>query len=265
VLDEHAAALRALASRERELDARDARIAEAERELAEARTKLVAERAETLDGARAEGDRLRAQAVTAGGAEAQSIVAEGRAEAARIVGEAGQEAQAIRERAERGGFSTGMQQAREQTEESLRELRKGLQVILDDADDQRERLIRETEPQLVELALTAVRKVAAGAMRDEDVLIAVLRAALTRMLDKDLVRIRVSKADLERVRGMESRILESIDGLDRVEVIEDPRIEDGLIAETRHGTVDATVEGQMREIVAAIDRALADKNGGEDR
>jgi len=264
-VDEHTARLRALTARERALDARDAHIADAEREMDESRRTLVVERAQALDAARAEAERRHAEIVAAGRAEAETIVADGRAEAERIIAEAGQEAQELRDRAERAGFATGMQQAREQTDESLRELRKGLQVILDDADDQRERLIRETEPQLVELALTAARKVTAGAMLDEDVLIAVLRTALTRMLDKDFVRIRVSKTDVERVRGMESRILEAIDGVDRIEVVEDPRIDDGLIAETRHGTVDATIEGQMREIVAAIDRALADEQESDGR
>jgi flagellar biosynthesis/type III secretory pathway protein FliH len=70
----------------------------------------------------------------------------------------------------------------------------------------------------------------------------------------------VSGEDLERIRAIEPRIREAVDGLDRLEVVEDPRVDSGLIAETRHGTVDATIDGQIRMILEAIEHELHEES-----
>jgi flagellar assembly protein FliH len=209
--------------------------------------------AETIlaDAAR-EADEFRASALTAAERDGQAI-----REEARVDGEA------IRARAETEGFKAGMHQAEEDSAGLFRELRESVDAVVDEAHYQRVNLIRNAEDQVVALALEAARRMAADTLRDEDAYVKLVRAALARMLDKDWVRIRVNAADLERVRGMEMRFREAIAGLDHVEIVDDPRVDHGLLAETRHGTVDASVCGQMREVVAAIERALlAEPEGG---
>lgn len=191
-----------------------------------------------------------------GEAERARIIAEGEAQAAALVAAATEEGVAIRARAETEGFNTGMKQAEEQTASLLSELRESVDAVVDETHYQRVNLIRNAEEQVVALALEAARKIAADALRDDAAYVALLRSALARMLDKDWVRLRVSRDDLERVQGLEERMRAAVSGLDHVEIVEDPRVDHGLLVETRHGTVDATVAGQMREILLSVERAL---------
>ncbi|MBD3174648.1 MAG: hypothetical protein GF320_05685 [Armatimonadia bacterium] len=246
-----------------EAPAPDADLAEREAYLLRAVERLNTERAEfeaskeaILEAAREEAARIREQARAQGETEAAKIVAAAEEKAGGIIAVAETEGERIREQANNLGFATGMQQAQTDMEDAIAELRSGLATILDDAEEQRTELIRATEEQLLELGLEAARKMTARALKDEDVFVAVLREALSRMLDKEWVKLRVNRADVERVREMEAKILGAIDGLDRIEVVDDPRVEHGAVVETRHGTVDATLAGQMRELLDSIDRAL---------
>ncbi len=238
---------------------REAYLARAVAQLREDRQAFEESRQAIVDAARGEAESIRAKAREVGEREGEEVLSEARAAAETILEEARREGEEIRARAETEGFETGMKQARDETEDMLSELRSSLEGVVEEAHHQRVNLIRNVEPQVVELALEAARRMAAHALRDEDAYVALLRTALSRMLDKDWVRIRVSRADLDRVREMEDRILTSIDGLDRVEVVDDPRVEDGLIAETRHGTVDATCDGMMERIIEAIDAVLRER------
>jgi flagellar assembly protein FliH len=246
-----------------EAPAPDADLAEREAYLLRAVERLNTERAEfeaskegVLEAAREDAERIREQARAQGETEASKIVAAAEEKAEGIIAVAETEGERIREQANNLGFATGMQQAQTDMEDAIAELRSGLATILEDAEEQRAELIRATEEQLLELGLEAARKMTARALKDEDIFVAVLREALSRMLDKEWVKLRVSQSDVERVREMEAKILGAIDGLDRIEVVDDPRVEHGPVVETRHGTVDATLAGQMRELLDSIDRAL---------
>jgi len=242
---------------------REAFVARAVAQLREDRRAFEESRQAILDEAYEEARRLKAEARETGESEGrregERLLAEARAEAETILSNARREGEEIRARSETEGFATGMKQARDATDDMLSELRSSLEGVVEEAHHQRVNLIRNAEPQVVELALEAARRMAAHALRDEDTYVALLRSALSRMLDKDWVRIRVSRADLDRVREMEDRILMSIDGLDRVEVVDDPRVESGLIAETRHGTVDATCDGMMERIIETIETVLRER------
>jgi flagellar assembly protein FliH len=220
---------------------------QAEIDAARAAAREHAERdaARLADEGRARGEEARA-----------TIVSEAQQQAATILAEAADEGEQIRARAEAEGFQAGIHQAEEETSARLRELRESIDAVVDEAHYQRVNLIRNAEEQVVALALEAARRIAGDALRDDAAFVALVRAALGRMLDKDWVRIRVSREDLERVRGLEDRFRAAVSGLDHVEVVEDGRVDHGLLLETRHGTVDATVAGQMRELLLSVERAL---------
>lgn len=142
------------------------------------------------------------------------------------------DAAGIRARAEAAGFAVGIRKAEEQTAEMLRELRRAIAAILDDAEEQREALVRSAEPRMVELALAEARRFGAAALDNPDELVAAVRATLARALGRETVRLRVASRDLQRVRGLEARLREAVSGLERVEIVEDTCLEAGVAVET---------------------------------
>lgn len=223
------------------------RRAEAELEAARGSARAESER---------EAERLVAEGKARGEESREAIVAEAEQRAEAIIAQATQDGETIRARAEAEGFQAGIHQAEEETSARLRDLRESVDAVVDEAHYQRVNLIRNAEEQVVALALEAGRRIAGESLQDDTAFVGLVRAALGRMLDKDWVRIRVSREDLERVRGLEDRFRAAVSGLDHVEVIEDARVDHGLLLETRHGTVDATVAGQMRELLLSVEHAL---------
>jgi flagellar assembly protein FliH len=157
-------------------------------------------------------------------------------------------AAALREAAYREGEAEGYQRGKSELAPVLDRLARSVAEI----SALRPRIRRETERELVELALMIARRVLRREIGvDPDAIGGLLHAALEKTSLREVVEVRTHpdhKAALEqRLRGVEAGV--------RIALKADPRLEPGaVVVETLHGEIDASVETQLAE----IQRGMAD-------
>ena len=110
----------------------------------------------------------------------------------------------------------------------------------------RARFRRESEPELLRLALAVAKKILRRELTvDPHSLLGILKAALEVINHSEILLIRVAPEDVELLAGRLTPL-----GLpDRVEIAGDRSLERGsLIVETQRGQIDASVQTQLAEI-----------------
>lgn len=125
--------------------------------------------------------------------------------------------------------------------------------ILEDFSAVERRIHAEIEQDLIDLALTVARRVLHREVSaDPDTVGALARAAMDRMAQRSLRRVRMHPAHREVIAA----IVEKRCAPGSVELVVDPSLEPGdLIFEAERGSLDASVDSQLDE----IRRGLADR------
>ncbi len=110
----------------------------------------------------------------------------------------------------------------------------------------RSEMIRQTERQMVELALAVARRVLHREVSlDPELLVAMIRVALDRLGEAGQVTIRLHPAEFEAVSAARAGALAG----DHVSVVADARVgRGGCRVESDYGSVDAGVDAQIQEI-----------------
>lgn len=110
----------------------------------------------------------------------------------------------------------------------------------------RARLRRESEPELLRLALAVAKKILRRELTvDPHALLGILKAALETINNAEILLIRVAPDDVPLLAGR----LTALGLPDRVEVAADRGLERGsVIVETQRGQIDASVQTQLAEI-----------------
>lgn len=110
----------------------------------------------------------------------------------------------------------------------------------------RGRLRREAEEDVVRLSMAVARRILRRELTvDPEALLGLVKAALERIDQRELHRLRVRPEDAARV----SAFLERIGSPQRIEVVADNTLErGGVVLETERGGLDASVETQLEEI-----------------
>lgn len=189
-------------------------------------------------------------------------------EAAQMIAQASEQAEIMCAMAvdegRREGYSDGLAQGRADglraAEAEVAAMSKALRNLTEQVATERERLLEETEIQIVAFALEIARKIVRDeAQMNREVAVAAIRTALRRIGSSQSVRIRVNAADLESVRSRRVDFVEFLDGIQSVEIIEDRRVDmGGAVIETDEGTIDSTVHTQFTAISEAIRACIAE-------
>ncbi len=114
----------------------------------------------------------------------------------------------------------------------------------------RAQMIRQTERQMVELALAVARRIIHREVSlDRDLLIAMARVALDRLGESAQITVRLHPEDFEATSADRiSRVMGTC-----VTVLEDPRLERGAcMVESDLGTLDISVDAQIEEVARAL-------------
>lgn len=154
--------------------------------------------------------------------------------------------------ARKAGFEEGQAAARRSLEAPYREaLGRAAQAVAELAS-LRQRLRRETEEDLVRLAVAIARRILRREIStDPEAILGLVKAAFDRIDAREVIRLRAHPED---ARTLEASFADL--GLpERIEVIADKKLERGaLLIETERGELDASVETQLEE----IERGFAD-------
>ncbi len=186
--------------------------------------------------------------------ESEQIIERAKLDNERMVKEAEMRVNEIEHEAWQKGYNAGREAGYSEGQSEVRRLIDRLGSILGHAIDAREKVIQESEKQMVELILIIARKV----IKDEiierkEVVINNIREALGRIKDRDRIDIRVNFADIELTAAHKNELIKMMESLRKVNIYEDTRVDrGGAIIETDVGMIDARISSQLTEIEQAI-------------
>jgi flagellar assembly protein FliH len=155
--------------------------------------------------------------------------------------------------ARQAGFEEGVRKGRE---ESAGEVQKALDQLartILDLTQQKKKIRREAERELVKLSLAVARRILhRELLADPESIQAIVYAALQKLQNREISRVRVYPAGVAAVRAA----MERIGHRDAVEISADAMLPPGAIFfETALGELDASIETQLQE----IERGFADR------
>ncbi len=144
------------------------------------------------------------------------------------------------------GYQEGAAKAKEEWQGCLREINE----LLRHATHLKEKMIQETEQDILLLCLAIVRKVLGQlAEQQEDTVRQMIRQALRENQLQGRVRLVVHPSDLPAVEALYHDLSLLLEGERQIEVTVDPKVESpGCIIHTEHGTIEATLDAQLATI-----------------
>lgn len=180
--------------------------------------------------------------------EAQNLLQESARRARELVAAAQQRVTEIEDAAQARGHETGLEHGREAAQAELAEAVAAMHELVENVRQQRHTIIESAEPEIVKLAMTIGERIVHEQISvDPNIVIESVRHALTRLVGREVVTLRVHPADLETIRQHRDAIAASND-VEHLRVVEDQRVDrGGVVIETEAGTIDAKITTQLRE------------------
>jgi len=183
-------------------------------------------------------------------------------EYSRLIREAEIEARKIKEEAYRKGFSEGKEEGLRMAQERAERLFKEIRTYMDRLEDLEEDLCRESEREVVELALAIARKIIIREITTDPLTIAhIARAALEKIPFSLQIKIRVNPADWEYITKKPFDTGKYKDIAFEPDNTINPG---GCYIETEFGDIDARWEEQLQEIERLF-KGLIPKPGKADK
>jgi flagellar assembly protein FliH len=150
------------------------------------------------------------------------------------------------EKGRREGRAEGEKAGADAASASLQPALERLTATIAELASYRARFRRESEPELLRLALAVARKILRRELTvDPHSLLGILKAALETINKAEVLSVRVAPEDVAQLTGR----LTALGLPDQVEVAADRSLERGsVILDTKRGQIDASVQTQLAEI-----------------
>ena len=148
------------------------------------------------------------------------------------------------------GFSEGERAGRETGEKMVEAVLKQYTQTLEELKGLRRSLLTGSEREVVRLSLEVAKKVVKREVCvDEELILALVRVALSRLADQSVMTVRVHPKDCQSILHFRESPGHRDSWHDGIKLVEDPLItRGGCLIETDSGVIDARVEEQFREI-----------------
>jgi len=178
-----------------------------------------------------------------------------RREAAQIIEEAEEFAAEIRREALTEAENLKSQAFAEGTESALTELERNLI----ESREVREKVWRETEKDLLRLAVRLAERIVGREIeKDDKTIVEIISTALQNARQQEKLTVRVNPKDLPTIEKESERF--SSGRIQFIDFVADPRVaSSGCLIESEVGTIDARLETQLR----VLERALLSQSEGE--
>ncbi len=176
-------------------------------------------------------------------------------EAARILEEAEDFAAEIRREAESAAEILRAEAFREGTENALTEFERNLI----ESREIREKVWRETEKDLLRLAVRLAERIVGREIeKDDKTIVEIISTALQNARQQEKLTVRVNPKDLPTIEKQTERF--SSGRIQFIDFVADPRVaSSGCLIESEVGSIDARLETQLR----VLERALLSQSEGE--
>ena len=180
--------------------------------------------------------------------QAEVLIQEGEQRAIELISEAAAQAGDIEEEARKDGFNQGQQDGRDAASAELDDMLSTMRGLVDVARAERHKIIEGAEPEIIKLAMSLAEKIIHQQVSvDKSVVVSMARAAITRLVNRETVTVRVNPADIEMIRENKEKMLANSD-IEHLRIVEDNRVDrGGVVMETESGTIDAKIMTQVKE------------------
>jgi flagellar assembly protein FliH len=150
-------------------------------------------------------------------------------------------------------FAEGSRQAREEAGAHVKALHDSVGQTLASLAQTKRKLRQEGEVELLKLSLAIARRILHREISiDAEALHGLVHAAMQKLQNREISRVRVNPAGADAVRTA----LERIGAAPAIEISPDPSLKSGdIIFETQFGELDASIDSQLAE----IQRGFADR------
>lgn len=183
------------------------------------------------------------------------IIEEANIEAKRILDQASQDKEVLQatagEDGYRDGFNAGYAEGITQAQDIINQATE----LKEQLDERNEELYREAEVQIVDLVLEISNKVLGQELtQNDEVIMSLIRQAISKSAFKDELKIRVSEEDYEYVNTNKEKIVMLTEGINNLEIYCDKALpKGGCVVETTAGEINAGINVQMKEIKKAFE------------
>lgn len=209
-----------------------------------------------LDAARAEAAKL----IDDASSDAEGLLRDAQARALALIEEAQQRATQIEADAKREGFDQGVSDGRGAADAEMDEMLQTMRGLVEMARAERHKIVESAEPEIVRLAVAISERILNQHIAvDADAVLEMTRSAITRLVNRENVTVRVNPADIETMRRHREHLM-SMNDIDNLRIIEDQRVDrGGVLLETEAGTIDAKISTQLREVrrLLAVDDPIS--------
>jgi flagellar biosynthesis/type III secretory pathway protein FliH len=148
-------------------------------------------------------DALRVRAaslIDAASDQAEGLLGDAGMRAKTIVEEAIAQASAVSEAAHNQGFEAGRDAGRSAADREMNEMVITMRGLVDMSRAERHKLIESAEPEIVKLAMGIAERIVHKAVDlDRDIVVEMTKAAIQRLLEREVVTVRVNPAEEGRV------------------------------------------------------------------
>ena len=167
----------------------------------------------------------------------------------------------IKEEAYEQGFRDGLDTGRLQILKEIEGQLFLIQSLIKEIGDERKKIYRQIEIDIVNLALAIAKKVIYTVTDHEsDIALRVTREAIKRLIDKEVVKVKVNPEDFEILNSQKMDIVKT-DGIKDLIIEPDESIhKGGCVIETKYGDIDGRIESQIDVIESELKKELQDND-----
>jgi flagellar biosynthesis/type III secretory pathway protein FliH len=181
-------------------------------------------------------------------ADAEAILSEAHSQLKTIVETAQNNAAEVTQRAHTDGHDTGYKAGIDKAENEMEEMLGTMRGLIDMARVERHKIIDGAEGEIIKLAMGIAERILHKTVEmDREAVVAITKAAISELVDRESITVRVNPIDLERMKQHRDSML-ALGETKHMRVIEDQRVDPGgVVVETESGTLDAKIGTQVEE------------------
>lgn len=160
------------------------------------------------------------------------------------------------------GLEIGEMRIREEHEaahaEAIAAFAQDLSRLLSETQKNIDQWYQETEERLAVLAVEIARRAVSQELSiNPDVVVAISKQVLQEVTTGNHVRLRVNPVQSATLEARREEIIRSVSHIRDIEVVSDPKIENGIVVESDSGVVDARVETYLHRLADHISEEAA--------
>jgi flagellar assembly protein FliH len=185
---------------------------------------------------------------------ARQIVAEARDTARTMLRQARDVIAADRAAAVEAGRAEGYAEGRAEADRETAGLVRTCEQIGVHVMEERERVLADSEADIVELAIAIARRIVNASLEvDRELVVEACRGAMRKAFQRGSMQVLAHPDDLALLRDAGPRLADELGGVDHLDFIEERRLERGsVVVRTPAGEIDATVAGKADKIELAL-------------